>query len=266
MTESMPQHLQNLIAGYVLGDLDAAEAAELERLMADNPAIAAGIAQVQKSLEMAYAPTEVVPPPHLRAVILQKSTASSTLSQTESQTETERSKVSHPQPSWSLPWFDRRLLNLAAVLLIVALAINNYRLWRTLQSVQAIVPKIEQTERRLTYMLQSTNAIQDASATVVVDPDLLAAQLEANNLPPLPPGQVYAVWTVLIEDAPYTTDPKGAILTDVFEVDAQGNATRTMTVPPVYRANNWVTKVAITIEDAIAPQAHMGAPILISSQ
>jgi anti-sigma factor RsiW len=257
----MPQHLQNLIAGYVLGDLDPEEALELEGLMATNPAIAAEITQVQKSLEMAYAPAEVAPPPQVRAAILQY-----TANPISSEATAGRAKISRKGLSRRLPWFDRRTLSLAAALLIIALAINNYRLWTALQTMRANAPQTEMGDRILTYTLQPTEVTSAASATVTVNPNTLAAQLKVNNLPPLLPGQIYALWTVLPKDAPYTTDPKAAILTDVFEVDAQGNATRDITVPPVYRSDDWVTKVAITLEDATAPQAHEGSPILISSQ
>jgi anti-sigma factor RsiW len=74
MARSMPseysEHLQLMIAGYVLGDLDPDEAVEFEQLLATDPAIAAEVAQMQNALETAYAPVEISPPSHLRSAIM----------------------------------------------------------------------------------------------------------------------------------------------------------------------------------------------------
>jgi hypothetical protein len=72
------------------------------------------------------------------------------------------------------------------------------------------------------------------------------------------------MWTVLEPNAPFTTDDKDAILTEVFRVDEQGNFTETVPVPVVYRVEGVVTNVAVTIEDAAAPQLHVGAPVVIA--
>jgi hypothetical protein len=83
-------------------------------------------------------------------------------------------------------------------------------------------------------------------------------------LPPLPPGRVYVLWTVLTQNAPFTTDEKEAILTETFQVDERGNFSQTITVPKAYRSKELVTKVAVTMEDANAPQRHAGSPIIIT--
>jgi anti-sigma-K factor RskA len=241
MLLTMPsEHIQLLIAGYVLGDLDPDEAAEFERLINTDPTIAQEIAQMQTALELAHATPEVNPPTHLRAKIL-------------SSTPTEpRSRLSF---SWT------KALNLAAAALIIALSINNYRLWRTVQASQPEVQRLAP----LTYSLQTTAGSNQASATLAVDPNRLKASLQVNGLPPLPEGKVYALWTVLEPGAPFTADSKGAILTQAFQVDPQGNAVQDISVPHVFRSKEFVTKVAITIEDARSPQKHEGTPILITS-
>ena len=56
MARSIPselsEHLQLLIAGYVLGDLDLNEATEFEQILTADPAIAAEVAQMQQALEL----------------------------------------------------------------------------------------------------------------------------------------------------------------------------------------------------------------------
>jgi hypothetical protein len=116
----------------------------------------------------------------------------------------------------------------------------------------------------LSYALAATQGDSNASAIVEVDPNALAAKLEVKNLPPLSPGKVYALWTVLKPNAPFTTDDKSAILTEVFQVDDRGNFSQVIVVPPAFRSQNLVTKVAITVEDAGEPQRHTGSPIMIT--
>lgn len=249
MNWSMPsEQLQLLIAGYVLGDLSPDEVKEFEQLLVNNSAIAQEVTQMQKALEMSYAPSEVAPPSHLRATILNANThQNKPLSCSRPATKLHR----------SFSWV--QAMGAAAAVLIVALSISNYRLWQSLQVLQA---ETRQSEP-LTYALQAKGANVSASATVVVNLSTLEAVLNAQNLPPLPPGKVYALWTVLQQGAPFTTDDKNAILTAVFGVDANGNALATIAVPKVYRTKDLVSAVAITVEDASAPQRHEGAPVLI---
>jgi anti-sigma-K factor RskA len=249
MAMSMPsEELQLLIAGYVLGDLSLEEAAEFEQLLKQNPAIAAEVAQMQTALETSYAPSEVTPPPYLRSAILEKAQIANSA----------MSVLPASRPRRLLAW--RSGLEVVAAAVIVALGINNYRLWHALQTSQA------ETQRyaALTYVLDATKSNSQASATVVVDPNTLEATIAVKNLPPLPPGKVYALWTVVKPDAPFTTDDKKAILTEVFQVDDRGSFSQTIAVSKAYRSKELVTKVAVTIEDGNAPQKHTGAPILIT--
>ncbi|MGI0489948.1 anti-sigma factor [Pantanalinema rosaneae CENA516] len=242
---AMPSdELQLLMAGYVLGDLSPEEAAAFEQLLATDPTIAAEVAQLQTALETAYASPEVMPPEHLRSTIL-------TQAEADHAGNIQRSPTRRP-----LPW--RGWLEVVAAGLIVALGINNYRLQQALTR-QATVPGTT-----LIYVLESTQTNSAAAAKVVVDPDELEATISAQNLPSLPPGKVYALWTVVQPDAPFTTDPKQAILTEVFQVDDRGGFTQTIVVPKAYRFKGLVTKVAVTIEDANAPQKHTGDPIMIA--
>lgn len=241
------EHLQLLIAGYVLGDLDSDEAAEFEQFLADHPAIAEEVSQMQKALELSYVP-EVQPPAHLRSAVLNAYESATTL-------ETAPARKSSRSFSFS------NAMNVAAAVAIVVLSINNYRLWRTLQASQTETQRLA----ALTYSLQGTKAANTASATVAVDPNSLEAVLTVKNLPPLPRGKVYVLWTVLKQDAPFTTDSKSAILTEVFNVDVQGNVSQSIVVPKVFRSQGLVSKVAVTVEDAASPQSHRGAPVMITS-
>lgn len=265
MARSMPsEELQLLIAGYVLGDLDASEAAELEQLLAENPAIAEEVAQMQTALEHSYAPPEIAPPAHLRSAILgaletvepqTQAVSPPTVSQP---TVSQNPTVQSVSPIYRRPFSWTKAWSIAAAVLIAALGISNYRLWQTLQAIQTET----QLSNILTYTLQGTEPNSPASATLVVNPSTLDADLTVRDLPPPPPGKTYVLWTVLEPNAPFTADRKNAVLTEVLSLDAQGSLEETIAVPSVYRSSQFVAKVAVTLEDATAPQSHAGTPVL----
>ena len=252
MTEPIStEELQWLTSGYVLYDLSLEEADTLEQLMASNPAIAQEIDRTQQALELAYACPEMQPPASLRASILNAYDA-------------ERNTT--PQAEFSstvVPFSQRRgwLAGLGAVaaMLIVGLSISNLVLWRSLQVLQAQ----QSTDDVLTVSLKPDDIGNAASVEVMIDPTDLQATLNVENLPPLPEGQVYVLWTVVQPDAPFTVDDKDAILTQVFTVDDQGKTVEQMPLPRVYHHRQWLKAIAITIESADAPQRHESSPILI---
>lgn len=250
MAMSMPsEELQLLIAGYVLGDLSPEEATEFEQLLAQDPAIAVEVAHMQAALETTYATVEMPPPPELRSRIL--AAAQPAPSQP-------RNIINlHKASQFVSP---RSLVEIAAAALIVALGINNYRLSQALQISQAETQKYA----ALTYQLQATQANSPAAAKVVVDPNTLKGTIVVQNLPPLPPGKVYVLWTVLAPAAPFTTDAKDAILTQAFEVDERGSSVQEIVAPAAFRSQEFITKVAVTMENATAPQKHVGKPIMVA--
>ena len=235
------ERLELLIAGYVLGDLSSEEVREFEQLLTNNSAIAQEVMAMQQALEMSYAPPEVNPPSSLRSQVMAVYQASP--------------KNSHIR---RLSFFSMRTIGSVAAALIVALGLSNYYLWRSLQAIQA---QVQQSES-LIYLLQAKNASL-SSASIAVNPTQLEATLNVKSLPLLPTGKVYVLWTVLKQDAPFTTDKKNAILTEVFKVDAQGNVSQQITVPAVYRTRDVIAAIAVTMEDGAAPQKHEGAPILL---
>jgi hypothetical protein len=253
MTRSVsPEQLQQLMAGYVLYDLSPEDADTLAVLLAADPALQRELDQLQATLDWASETEPVTPPAHLKAKILQGATPPQAIAISNAP---ERRSRSTPQPQG---WW--RGLGAVAALVIVGLGINNYRLWRTLQAVRQERPPGE----TLTVALGQPDAPTPATAQVVINPATLEGSLTVDNLPPLPPGMVYVLWTVVDPNAPVTLDDKDAILTTVFTVDDQGQVSQSIDLPAVYRRDlSWVRAVAITQERAEAPQEHLSAPILI---
>ena len=250
MSTLPPECERLLISGYVLGNLSPAEAMLFQEMLAENPDLREEVAIMQRALDLAYAPPEIAPPEALRAKVLAAAKISPTVAP-----EVAELPKSKPQLSWN------KILGAIALISIMGLGIINYRFWRTIEAAK--VETLE-TEKR-TYILESQDSSNKGVAKLVVDPAKLNAILTVNNLPPLPPGKVYALWTVVGKDAPFTTDEKGAILTAIFEVNTSSKIDREIILPQPHLTGKAIAKMAITIEDKAAPQEHQGS-ILIATE
>ncbi|WP_052055210.1 anti-sigma factor [Myxosarcina sp. GI1] len=246
---------QLLVAGYVLGNLNPVEAALFKEILAENPELIQQVAEFQQALTLAYESPEVALPNGLKAKILAAVPDESANTRANRNSRVKLLGL----PKLKLPWF--KVLGAIAAAAIVGLGIANYRLWQTLQTAALEAPVF----RQLVYTLQS----QEAEGPVVIfsiSPDRLEGRLRAFGLEPLPADRVYVLWTVVGKDAPFTTDNKGAILTAVFHVNEDGTLSRNIFVPEVYQTSQAIQKVAVTIENKSAPQAHLGSILLVADR
>lgn len=262
-----PDQIEPLIAGYVLCDLSPEEFETFNRLLRERPELWQQVAEAQAAFDRTFA-DEQVAPAHLKQSIL---SAYDVLNQAAQVAVEERDRPALAVVQPAIPtnnvvpllsrW--RQGIGAAAAVLIAGLSISNYLLWQSLQSLQA--SQRPSAEKPLVFALESTpiNPARDASVKVVVNPNDLEATLNVQNLPPLKEGEVYVLWTVVKPNAPVTVDDKDAILTQVLKIDAQGRLEKQIPVPPVFRDRDLVRAMAITIEDANAPQKHVAKPILI---
>ena len=262
MADAMERdHYDELLAGYVLYDLSAEEYDALMQFVADNPAAAAEFDPLQQTLDAAYVSGTLAPPP---AALRDRIMTAQAQRLASSQPVPVPEPVHRPsQRRLSLlptaqDW--KNSLGAIAALLIVGLSISNYALWRSLQTLHTEMAQ----EPSITFVLQAVETdIEATSVQINANPAALKATLVIENLPPPPPGKVYVLWTVLAEDAPFTTDSKNAILTQTFTVDGDGTLTQQIDLTTAIRQMSVVEAVAVTLEDAAAPQNHEASPILI---
>ncbi len=128
---------QELLAGYVLGDLDAQEAAALAQLLTDQPELWADIKTLQATLEVGL--PQRLPPLAVREKIVSR----------------------------RRPW-------LAVCLgIIAALSLSNIYFWRRLQPAPPLI------------ILMTAPEAPSSRVALEVNPEMLAATLIAENLPPL---------------------------------------------------------------------------------
>ena len=255
MSELPTECEQLLISGYVLGNLSSAEALLFEEMLQANPELNEQVIAMQQALDLAYAPPEIAPPSALRDRILATADAQKTnvdaSSEAASIARNDRAESTQRQSGMV-----GKILGAIALTIIAILGIVNYRLWQT---TRIATPNLEVEKN--TYLLRGEDLPLTTTVELVTQGNLNAT-LTANNLPPLPSDKAYALWTVVGKDVPYTTDEKGAILTAVFQVDESGNFTREIAVPQPHLEPKTIQKIAVTVEDVSAPQAHTGSILL----
>jgi Anti-sigma-K factor rskA len=266
---------QLLMAAYVLGDLSKEEARSFEQLLHDNPELQVELTELQQSLEQLYGTEEVMPPAHLKGQILSAVTGSATGSTTDSATGSILDSIpgSIRRTPIRLSQWAMGGLSLAAAGLIAILGTQNYLLRQSLYALRS-APNQPPSES-LTLDLAPVEGAESGQIKVVVNPTQLTAVVQAQNLPPLGADQVYALWTVVSADAPVTADDKGAILTAIFTVDDAGNQVKNIAVPFVFQdldaagdnasidSDSFIEAVAVTVEDAAAPQQHQANPLWV---
>jgi anti-sigma-K factor RskA len=200
MTESLtPEAISTLAAGYVVGDLDRAEAEAFQQLLAENPALVAEVKRLQSTLDqVVYSLNSVEPPSHLQSAILSAATTTFQPSQ-------------HRQSRFL--W--QSVMGGVAALLILALGIDNYRLRQDFRVAQDTNTLLQQSQTQL-FSLKAVNASDTAAGSFVVNLGQRQGILAAQNLVAPPTGKVYRLWAIADgEKIPCGTlkiNPQGKVL------------------------------------------------------
>jgi anti-sigma-K factor RskA len=243
MTEPLnPEHLEELMTGYVLGDLSPEEGLEFQRLLAENPQLATEVSSLQEALEvLPYALPEVTPPPHLRTAILEAANSSLTPTSTPKR--------------FSLPW--SKIAAGAAALLALALGLDNYNLRQQLKTVQAQKEVIEVLQQRNTrlFTLTGTENANTASGSIAINTNEQKAVIVFQNLPASPVGQIYRLWAIV-------DDKKIACAN--FDASQQGTVLAEFTIPAAACSSTKST-LAVTLEPSTLPPQPVGPAVMVES-
>ncbi len=243
MNDLFSERSEELIAGYVLGNLTSEEAEELKQLLAAHPEINTQIERLQGILElMPYALPEVEPPLHLRTAILQTVDAAIQQQRTPKRLSLAWSKVTIG----------------VATLLVLALGLDNFRLRQQVNFMQAQTTK----QKDVIAMLQNPNthlvalkgmdSASAASGSIVMTPGEPKAVLVLQNMPTLPKGQFYQLWSVI--------DGK-KLPSGQFDVGERGKVLVKLSIP----ASSKLTALVVTVEESTAPKSPDGPMVLTSN-
>ncbi len=239
------ENLEELMAGYVLGNLSSAEAETLQQLLTTHPTIAADLRQLQEVLAtMPYALPEVAPSPALRTTLLTAATA--------------------PPSARFKKWGKVVAIagsSVAALFLMTGLAVDNYQLRQRLASTETRLvdaryflgttqAQVDQQKELITILqspstrlvsLRGMDPFSDATGNLIVPPNHRDAVLVLQHLPILPPGQSYQLWSVV---------DKQRLASGSFNADADGKVLVKLAIDRLARIPNLI----ITVETTPTPE------------
>ena len=235
MNDRLPEQseqLDELLAGYVLGDLSPEEAETLRQRLEANPNLATEVQHLQQVLAaIPYALPEAPPPDRLRDKLLNSIAAPVAIAPTRRRRQ--------------IPIFWGIAAGVAA-LVVGAIGLDNFRLRQQVSGLQAQVGKqqdviamLQQPKTRL-VSLKGMDRAADASGSIVVTPGEPQAVLVLQNLPALPQGQYYQLWAVVAgQKIPW----------ERFSANDRGNVFTKLLLPA-----NQITTLVVTVEAAPAPK------------
>ena len=269
-----PEYLEELLAGYVLGNLSSEEAEDLQQILLDRPELVAEVQVLQEVLAvLPYALPVMEPSLQLRQNILDALTINNSLDhslENSLENDLHQSIQSiqsiHNQssfgkkidrPSWrrSVPW--RKVIGGLAALVAVAIVVDSYRIRQQVFAMQRqitgqrdLIAMLQQPNTRLVSLKGMDQAVT-ASGNIVMTPGESQAVLILQNLTPLPDGQAYQLWSIVNNQK---------IPWEQFRVDQKGTVFVKLSLPE----NQAVTRLAITVELSPPPSEPTGPMVMTS--
>jgi hypothetical protein len=252
-----------LLAGYVLGDLTAAEMAIVEAYLAAHPDQQAEVAKLMLPLDLLSLTLPADnPPASLRSQILQQAAAETVV--TTKSVERSETKISH---SWislrstTLRGCARAFAAGVGLLLLAGLGWNNYQLSHELATTKqdlkiaqiakntpkpqdnlALVSLLQQPNNRFLTLKNMEGKTGMGMGSLVMIPNKSSAVLALQQIKPLPPGQVYRMWAIMGDEEMNCAD---------FLPDANGKVLKQISLKHWEKAK----KIMITIEQKSAKEA-----------
>jgi hypothetical protein len=175
--DSQPQ-LDELLAGYVLGDLDEGERQHLRETLASDPHLQDQLDELRLTLELLpmALPDAATPPARLRQRLLRS--------------EQSRLRPQAAGQAWRWPLRPAQLGMAAMACALVALGTQVFQLRGEMASLRQAAPA---TASR-TLALRGTAGYAGISGEVVVTPGQDHNLLRVRGLPAAPPAHVYRLW------------------------------------------------------------------------
>lgn len=241
MTNNLPsENLEELLAGYVLGNLDEVEITWLNEQLAVNPKLRDKIKELETTLNLIpYALPADVPESDLRSKILATSKPVSA-----------KTNLSFNRLAW--------IIGTLTTISTVWLGINNYNLKQQiafqnnqLQEKQALITLMNQPNNHL-VSFKGSEKLPTASGSLLIAPKMQKAVLTLQNLKPLSGNQVYSLWAVSngkkIGCADFTPDENGKVMVEMPD-----------------DALNQANSIFITVEPKPDMEQPQGNPMIMGS-
>jgi hypothetical protein len=274
MTQPISDEAKELVAGYVLGELDAEEETRLQHLLRENPALTEevqALSAVYRLLPQAL--PKVEPPAELRSRILSAQAKLDSKRPMPADVGDELDMLQERRnlrwaaagrsrsgmARFGLPW--RAIATAAAGFAILALGLDNLRLRQQIAAgganeggvdAGAIATILQQPNSRLISLQDSSTP---AAGTVLFTPgrwDEVVVAME--NLPALSPDQTYRMWLRLQDGT--------LILCSEFVPDSRGQVFAKLTPPQQPAPDNKAASAFITVEFQGSPAEPQRSPVV----
>jgi anti-sigma-K factor RskA len=263
MQTPLPDNWQDLLAGYVLGNLTEGEEEAFVQLLSQYPELAAELSHIQKTMALLpHALPQQDPPPTLKQKILRTSQALTSDAQLAPAFNPETSSR-RGQNRWFL------LGGLGAIAVLAGILFDNLSLRRQLQIAhtnlqenqqqlgknQAVLSTLQQPDLQV-FVFEGIGEAKQASASLMVVPGQRQVTIVSHNLPALTQQQVYRLWAV-------SEKAKTPVYCGEFTNKADRTPAANWSIPDQVCISN-VTKMLITRDQAADPPLPRGTLLLQS--
>jgi anti-sigma-K factor RskA len=263
MQTPLPDNWQDLLAGYVLGNLTEGEEEAFVQLLSQYPELAAELNHIQETMTLLpHALPQQAPPPNLKSKILRSAEALTSDAQ----------PTLNPRPDTSSRrgrnrWF--LLGGIGAIAVLAGILLDNVSLRRQLQiahtnlqenqqqlgKTQSVVATLQQPDLQV-FVFEGVGEAKQASASLMVVPGQRQVTIVPHNLPALTHQQVYRLWAV-------SEKAKTPVYCGEFTNKTDLTPATNWSIPDQICISN-VTKMLITRDRAADPPLPRGTLLLQS--
>jgi anti-sigma-K factor RskA len=241
-TSRLPENWEELTTDYVFGNLSAQDAKTVEHLLTADPELQTDILRLQEILGLLpYSLPQPTPPPALRSTILAAA---------QTDTVSAARTIDRRRNRWLVT-------SAVAATLLVALAVDNYRLRQQIQSHKLLQSQVQTLQQASTqvYALKGTGEPAAARGSVFFNVDQQEALVAVQDLPDLPPEQIYRLWALTAAGQVFF----------VGQFDTTTGSTTIETLAIAQRPNLPVTELRITQELVSTPLVPKGQAVMTSA-
>jgi anti-sigma-K factor RskA len=235
-----PDTAEALAVQYVLGELRADEAADFERRLAGDPALAAEVRRLRRVLGLMPFAAATEPPPGLRDRVLRAAAT---------QARAPKTAVAAPRAPRRVVW--SRFAAAAAAMLALGLGFDAYRVRRELRLQEELARTLLEPNVVHRFALAGQGG---SYGTVALDMDAKKGAVVLKGMTSLPPGQVYRLWAQVGDRSVFCGD---------FRATGAG-AVQAQFVVPVESYTAPVRQLFVTVEPAGPPGEPTGPRVMQS--
>ena len=236
---SIPQNLEDLTVGYVLGNLCPDESDKFRQLLAADPQLNQDVIRWQEVLGLLPYAQVQAPPLHLRNAIL---------AAIEKPLDT--APISKPLV---LPW--AKIVAGTAAMFALALGLDGYHLRQQYSQSSQVIGVLQGATTHI-YSLKSKELKSRTVGSVFMDFEANKAVIALQDVPPPPAGKTYWLWAVVDNQT---------IRCGQFKSGSGGTSLDQISIPAnVYDENSEISQLFVTIESA-APTHPVGQVVMIKA-